>query len=111
VSEYFTAINNHDYQAYVALLAPAQAARVTPASFAAGYGTTTDSDATLTSIADLDGGREAAFVTFTSHQAPSASPDNSSCDVWHIALYLIPDNASYLIKHPPSGYEARVRSC
>jgi hypothetical protein len=111
VSDYFTAINHHDYQAYVALLDPAQAARETPARFAAGYGTTTDTDATLTSISDLSSGKEAASVTFTSHQAASASPDHSSCDVWHITLYLIPNDSSYLIKRPPSGYEAHVRSC
>jgi hypothetical protein len=111
LSDYFTAINHHDYQAYVALLDPAQAARVTPGRFAAGYGTTADSDVTLTSIAGLGRGREAASVTFTSHQAPSASPDHSSCDVWHITLYLTPNDSGYLIRRPPSGYEARVRSC
>jgi hypothetical protein len=111
LSDYFTAINHHDYQAYIALLDPAQAAKETPARFAAGYGTTTDSDATLTSIADLGSGRGAASVTFTSHQASSASPDHSSCDVWHITLYLNPNGGSYLIRRPPSGYQAHVRSC
>jgi hypothetical protein len=111
LSEYFTAINHHDFQAYAALLDPAQAARATPARFAAGYGTTTDSGATLTSIADLGQGREAASVTFTSHQAPAASPDHSSCDVWHITLYLGPHDGGYLIRRPPPGYAASVWSC
>lgn len=111
LADYFTAINHHDYQAYVALLDPAQAARETAARFGAGYGTTTDSDATLTWIAGLGQGREAAWVTFTSHQAPSASPDHSSCDVWRITLYLNPSGGGYLIRRPPPGYAAHVRSC
>jgi hypothetical protein len=111
LADYFTAINHHDYQAYVALLDPAQAARESPARFAAGYGTTTDSDATLTSIAGRGNGTEAASVTFTSHQAPSASPDHSSCDVWQITLYLRPGDGGYLLRRPPSGYGARVRPC
>jgi hypothetical protein len=111
LSEYFTAINHHDYQAYIALLEPAAAARQTPARFAAGYGTTTDSGAILTTITDLGGGREAASVTFTSHQAPSASPDRSTCDVWHITLYLSPDGGGYLLRRPPADYQAHVRSC
>jgi hypothetical protein len=111
LADYFTAINNHDYQAYLALLDPAQAARESPARFAAGYGTTTDSDATLTAIADRGNGREAASVTFTSHQAPSASPDHSSCDVWQITLYLGPGDGGYLLRRPPSGYGAHVQSC
>jgi hypothetical protein len=111
LADYFTAINHHDYQAYVALLDPAQAARESPARFAAGYGTTTDSDATLTSIAGRGNDTEAASVTFTSHQAPSASPDHSSCDVWQITLYLRPGDGGYLLRRPPSGYGARVRPC
>jgi hypothetical protein len=111
LASYFTAINHHDYQAYIALLDPAVAARETPARFARGYGTTTDSGATLTSISDLNGGREVASITFSSRQAPSASPDGSSCDVWSISLFLRPDAGSYLIRRPPDGYQARVRSC
>jgi hypothetical protein len=30
-------------------------------------------------------------VTFTSHQQPAESPDNSACDDWTITLYLVPD--------------------
>ena len=111
LASYFTAINHRDYLAYVALLDPAAAARETPARFARGYGTTTDSGATLTSIADLHGGREAASVTFTSRQAPSASPDGSSCDVWSITLFLRPDAGGYLIRRPPDVYQARFRRC
>ncbi|MCW2930633.1 MAG: hypothetical protein JWM19_1595 [Actinomycetia bacterium] len=114
---YFSAINDHDYQAFVSLLNAREAAAWTPASFAARFGTTADSDATLTSIAGGSSGGAAASVTFTSHQAPSESPDGSSCDVWSITLYLIPANSlapadsGYVIGQPPPGYSAQVRAC
>jgi hypothetical protein len=108
---YFTAINDHDYQAFVSLLDAQEAALWTPARFTAGYGTTVDSAETLTRIANRSGGRVAASVTFTSHQAPSASPDGSSCDLWSITLYLIPADSGYVIEHPLPGYSAEVRAC
>ena len=108
---YFTAINDHDYQAFVSLLDAQEAARWTPARFAARFGTTKDSGVTLTGIATGGGGGAAASVTFTSHQAPSESADGSSCDLWSITLYLIPANDGYVIEHPPSDYSARVHGC
>jgi len=111
VTRYFTAINNHDYQAYVSVLDSEERAEVTHAWFRAGYGTTTDSGATLTRITRRAGGGEAAELTFTSHQSPSRSPDKSSCDLWSITLYLIPDAGGYLIEHPPPGYQAHLQPC
>jgi hypothetical protein len=70
-----------------------------------------DSAATLTGIAGRSRGREAASVTFTSHQAVSASPDGSSCDLWSITLYLVPANGGYVLQYPPSSYSAQVRAC
>jgi hypothetical protein len=111
LTSYFAAINDHDYQAYVSLLDAEQAARWTPARFSSAYGTTVDSAATLTAIASRSRGREAASVTFTSHQAASASPDGSSCDLWSITLYLVPINGGYVLQYPPDGYSAQVRAC
>jgi hypothetical protein len=108
---YFSAINDHDYQAFVSLLDAQESASWTPARFAAEFGTTQDSGITLTGIADRGGGSAAASVTFTSHQAPSDSPDGSSCDLWSIALYLLPADSSYVIEDPPPGYSARVVAC
>jgi hypothetical protein len=110
VERYFTAINSHDYQAYVGLLDAQMAARESPSEFRAGFGSTTDSAATLTSISDLGGG-EAASVSFTSHQAPSQSIDGSSCDLWSITLYLSPSGSSYVENPPPSGYHSSHQAC
>jgi hypothetical protein len=110
LTQYFTAINDHDYQAFVSLLDTRQARAWTPASFAARFGTTTDSKETLTGIAG-GSGSEAASVTFTSHQAPAESADGSSCDLWSITLYLTPADSGYVIEDPPPDYAAQVRAC
>ncbi len=108
---YFTAINDHDYRAFVSLFDARAAARWTPGKFTATYGTTRDSGETLTGITNGSDGSEAASVTFTSHQAPSESPDDSSCDLWSIVLFLVPGDGGYVIGHSPYGYSAGVRAC
>ncbi len=111
LQRYFTAINQHDYAAYASLLDPQVRQQSTPAAFYSGDGSTTDSDETLTGISAASSGGVAAAVTFTSHQQPADSPDNSACDDWSITLYLVPDGAGYLIGLPPSGYQASYTSC
>ncbi|HEY6296349.1 MAG TPA: hypothetical protein VIX15_11845 [Streptosporangiaceae bacterium] len=114
LDRYFSAINQHDYAAYVQLLDP-QALQRSPASaFYAGDGTTTDTGETLTGLADMSSGGAAglaAAVTFTSHQQPADSPDHSDCDSWSITLYLVPQGAGYLISVPPAGYRASFAAC
>ena len=110
LNSYFTAINEHNYQAYDSLLSQ-QLQPYPQSSFEAGYGTTTDSGETLTSITDTGSGGEAAAVTFTSHQQPADSPDNSSCDSWSITLFLVPNGSGYLEGPAPSGYHASYQAC
>jgi hypothetical protein len=110
VERYFTTINSHDYQAYVGLLDAQMAAKESPSEFRAGFGSTTDSAATLTGISDVGGG-EAASVSFTSHQAPSQSIDGRSCDLWSITLYLSPSGSSYVENPPPPGYHSSHQAC
>jgi hypothetical protein len=111
LQSYFTAINQHDFAAYSSLLA-ASTARQNPASvFASGYGSTTDTDATLTAISTANSPDLAATVMFTSHQQPTESPDNSACDNWTITLYLVPGGSGYLITTPPSSYHAQYSPC
>jgi hypothetical protein len=110
LNSYFTAINAHDYQAYDSLL-DQQLQPYPQSSFDAGYGSTTDSDETLTSITDTSSGGEAASVTFTSHQQPADSPDNSSCDQWSITLFLVPNGSGYLDGKAPSTYHASYQAC
>jgi len=111
VERYFTAINEHDYQTYIGLLNAQEAANESRSAFDSGFGTTTDSAATLTGISGLGGGGEAASVSFTSHQAPSDSVDGRSCDLWSITLYLTPSGSSYVTNPPPSGYHSSHQAC
>ena len=111
LAAYFSAINSHDYQAYTSLLNAQEAADESQSDFDSGYGTTTDSAATLTSISDLGGGSEAADVSFTSHQSPAQSVDDSSCDTWAITIYLEPSGSSYAEVPPPGGYHSSYESC
>jgi hypothetical protein len=108
---YFTAINEHDYSEYSSLLDPQMRQDNPSASFASGYATTTDSAETITGVSGNAGEDLAVTVTFTSHQDPADSPDNSSCTNWGITLYLVPQGSNYLIGTPPSGYTASYRAC
>ena len=111
LEHYFAAINAHDHAAYSSLL-NAQMQQQNPQSkFASGYATTRDSAAKLTSIANTGGGGVAATVTFTSHQNPADSINNSSCTAWTITLYLQPQNGSYLIGVPPTDYRSVHQDC
>ena len=111
LERYFAAINAHNYAAYNSLL-DAQMQQKNPQSkFASGYATTRDSAERLTSIANIGGGSLAATVTFTSHQSPADSINNSSCTAWTITLYLQPQGGSYLIGVPPPGYHSVHQDC
>ena len=111
LEHYFAAINAHDYAAYNSLL-DAQMQQKNPQSkFASGYASTRDSAAKLTSLANIGGGSVAATVTFTSHQNPADSINNSSCTAWTITLYLEPQNSGYLIGVPPTGYRSVHQDC
>jgi len=111
LEHYFAAINAHNYAAYSSLL-DAQMQQNNPQSkFASGYATTRDSAEKITSIADTGAGGVAATVTFTSHQNPADSINNSSCTAWTITLYLQPQNGSYVIGVPPAGYRSVHQDC
>jgi hypothetical protein len=111
VASYFAAINEHNYQNYVSLLAPSVSQGMTPTQFKSGYGSTTDSNMVLTDIFSAGSDSVAATVTFISRQLPADSPDSSSCDKWQITLYLQPDGGGYLIGPPPDSYHSSYRAC
>lgn len=111
LKRYFTAINDHDYAAYSALLDARMRQQNPQSDFATGYATTHDSAETLTSISDAGGGELAATVSFTSHQSPADSIDNSPCTAWTITLYLRPQGSGYLIGTPPPGYHPTHQNC
>ena len=84
---YFTAINTRDYQQYARLLIPARRAQLSAADFARGYGTTTDTGASIVGISPTGLG-VAATVAFTSEQRAAPGADVTGCTYWDITLYL-----------------------
>lgn len=113
LNQYFQAIDNHDYQSYLALLTPQVQQGITSLQFDQGYATTADSAETLTGISAAANGDTQADATFTSHQNPADSPDGTqSCTNWSISLFLQSDgNGGYLIDQAPSGYHASYQAC
>jgi hypothetical protein len=111
LNDYFTAINQHDYQRYSVLLGPLVRRVETAPVFSSGYRTTTDSAVTLTGISAPGGGRLAAAVTFTSHQAPADTPTRSGCTDWRIILVLAPQHGGLVLEPPPPGYHASYQAC
>jgi hypothetical protein len=107
---YFTAINAHDYQQYTRLLVPARRAQLSAAAFARGYGTTTDTSASIVGISATGPG-VAATVTFTSEQRAAPGAEATGCTYWDITLYLQKQGGTLLIGNPPAGYHAYHRSC
>lgn len=111
LNRYFTAINHHDYHAYLALLGPVLRNKETQAAFDSGYRSTTDFAETLTGITPTGDGGQAATVTFTSKQNPADSITKTACTHWTITLYLQPNGSSYLDGPAPSGYHASYQAC
>jgi hypothetical protein len=112
LGQYFTAINNRDYQSYFSLLSPQLQQGTSQAQFDSGYRSTVDSNETLVSISTASDGDLAAEVTFTSHQDPADSPDQSeSCTNWDISLFLAQSNSGYVIDPAPAGYQASYQPC
>jgi hypothetical protein len=107
---YFTAINAHDYQKYEQLLIPARRTLLTAAAFARGYGTTTDTGASIVGISPTGHG-VAVTVIFTSQQRAAPGADVTTCTYWDITLYLQKQGGTLLIGNPPPGYHAYHRSC
>lgn len=109
---YFSAINAHDYQAYISLLSPAAQQNFTETQFQDGYGTTTDSAETLVDVSTAADGDTVASVTFTSNQSASQSVNQAdTCTDWGISLFLGQAGGSYVIDPPPPGYQASHSSC
>jgi len=111
VNAYFTAINAHSFQQFRVLLNPTLREHETAASFHAGYRTTSDSGATITSIAVVAPGLVGASITFVSHQQPSDSATGTACTDWNITLYLQDYSGRYLLGSPPGSYHPIYQAC
>jgi hypothetical protein len=111
LDDYFTAINRHSYRRFSVLLGPQMRQTLPAPAFYAGYRTTTDSAARLTSLSAGGGGQVQADVAFTSHQAPGVSPSHSGCTRWSIVLVLAPQHGRLVLEPPPPGYHASYQAC
>jgi hypothetical protein len=110
LNTYFSAINQHDFQAYRSLFIPA--IRAGMHNFGASYRSTRDSRATLAGLAATGPQGLAAMVTFVSHQDRAASPDHAACNRWHITLFIKRDAHGYHIRRHRPGFPAdTVRAC
>ncbi len=110
LNTYFSAINQHDFQAYSSLFIPA--IRAGMHNFGAAYNSTRDSQASLTGLSATGPHGLAAMVTFVSHQNPAESPDHAACDRWHITLFIKRHGTTYQIRRHQPGFPADTfRAC
>jgi hypothetical protein len=110
VASYFTAINDHDFQAYRQLLLGPLRRQLTAAQFAQSYGPIRDSAVTLV-LVSVNGPYAAATVTFTSQPVPGPGGAGASCTLWRQTLYLQQQGDRFLVTTPPPGYHATQHSC
>jgi hypothetical protein len=111
LSRYFQAINTKDYPAYRSMYDPTSNPAQSEAGFLSGYQTTHDSAITLAQLIPSGTGGWLATATFTSNQAPSASPTGTSCTRWRVLYVLAPAGATFVLEHVPPGYHASSRAC
>ena len=111
LNRYFNSINTRNYGEYNSLLDAQRQQGDSQSTFDSGYATTKDTNEVLTGITDTGNGSLTANVSFTSHQNPADSPDQSTCDDWQISLFLVPQGASYVMTATPAGYHAADNAC
>jgi hypothetical protein len=111
LTHYFQGINQHNYAEYASSQTAQGKADQPESSFNSGYATTNDTGMTLTSLTPTVSGDYTATVTFTSHQSPADSVDNSACNTWTLNLYLVPNGSGYLIAPAPAGYQPTHADC
>jgi hypothetical protein len=110
LATYFTAINNHDYHAYISLFDPQGLPIQSRQEFLTGFRSTRDSGARLVSISPTAAG-PAAEITFDSHQRPVDSATQSACTSWRITLFLETHGRTYLIGKAPATYRSEATPC
>jgi len=111
LTQYFAAINDHDYQAFSSLFEPGASPVQSAAEFRSGYRTSRDSGGRLVALGQTAGGEWAASLTFDSHQDPASSATHTACTAWGVTFYLVSVGDSYLIGPPPPGYQASASPC
>ena len=99
LSDYFTAINTHNYRLAWSQLSVADRAANPYNQFAAGDSTTRIATWRLRGIARAASpGTYIAFVTFQSYQNPAEAPNQSdSCDIWALNYTMIQRSGRWFI--------------
>ena len=110
LTRYFQAINARDFHRYRAVFAPDYRSNFTEAGFA-GYASTYDRDARISSVTTSSDGRREVHVTFTSTQDAADSLDGETCTNWRVRYYLEPVGDTYLFGRPPVTYHAQHSAC
>ncbi len=95
--DYFSAINNGDYDTLWRMLSP-RLRGPSPAALAKGFASTQDSNIEVVSITPKSKGRVLAHVTFTSTQDAADGPDGDTCDNWDLDHLLAPSGDSWQIQ-------------
>ena len=111
LNKYFDGINTHNYAEYQSAHNGPEQATESQSAFDTGYGSTTDSGMTLTSLLSTPNGGESATVTFISHQDKGTGIDGSACNNWQVTYFLVPQGTGYLIGPPPAGYKPVYSDC
>ena len=108
---YFTAINTHDFRPYASTFLPSVRRQLSAATFASGYKSTRDSNASLVGIGTAPRHGLAVTVTFTSTQKPMPSLGVTGCTYWAITLFLGQHGHAFLIGASPPGYHPYHHAC
>jgi hypothetical protein len=108
---YFTAINTHNFRQYASTFLPSIQHQLSTASFASGYKTTRDSNASLVGIGAAPRHGLAVTVTFTSTQQPVPSLGVTGCTYWAITLFLGKHAGGFRIGSAPAGYHPYHHAC
>jgi hypothetical protein len=108
---YFTAINTHNFRQYASTFLPSIRHQLGADSFATGYKSTRDSNASLVGIGTAPRHGLAVTVTFTSTQRPVPSLGVTGCTYWAITLFLGQHGTGYLIGSAPAGYHPYHHAC
>jgi WD40 repeat protein len=109
--KYFTAINHHNYNQFIALLNAQQQTENSRSAFESGYASVTDYGAIITGITAGPARQVVANLTFASLQNPADSVDNSACDQWNISFYLVQQGNGYVMTAAPADYHASFTDC
>jgi len=111
LNRYFNSINTRNYREYNSLLDAQEQQSDSQSNFDSGFATTKDSDELLTAITDTGGGSLTVKVSFTSHQSPADSVDQSACNHWQLSLFLVRQGNQYVMTAAPADYHAAYTNC